>query len=86
MKTIATIRSKTILAIKLAPPTSKPSTASMPAIISALSGLTLPPYRILTLAFRRAGERNQAFADVAVRFANLFGVALSPVPIAHTGS
>src|SRR5438105_11141511 len=62
-----------------APPIRPPSTSGMAKIAAAFCGLTLPPYRMRTpaLSFRR---RNACTACACS------GVALRPVPIAHTGS
>ena len=49
---------------------------------AAFSGFMLPPYWIRTPSPRRTQHR----ADVACAACAISGVAVRPVPIAHTGS
>ena len=63
---------KKVSAVKLAPPTSRPLTSSSCASIAALSGLTLPPYRILVfLAYVVTKFHSQKISDLRVNFADL---------------
>src|SRR5438128_1243601 len=62
-----------------APPISPPSTSGMAKSAAAFCAFTLPPYRILTSADSRR-RRNSCTACACS------GVALRPVPMAHTGS
>src|SRR5690606_23759747 len=68
---------------RLAPPTSTPSTSGCDISSSALSGLTLPPYRMGSLS--KPSFLN-SFRMKACISAACPGVAVSPVPIAQTGS
>src|SRR5439155_1284240 len=59
----------------------------LPSSVSAFSALTLPPYRIRTvcaISFDESSDRSPR--RYACTSAACAGVALTPVPIAHTGS
>ena len=74
-------------ALRLAPPTRAPSMSGQASSSAALSGLTLPPYWTTTRAAvaspnaSASRPRMNAWAAWACS-----GVAVSPVPIAQTGS
>src|SRR5262249_2462507 len=74
-------------ATRLAPPTRAPSMSGSAIRLSMLSGFTLPPYTMRT----RAAVRSSAIAASSLRIVRwtscaCAGVAVLPVPIAHTGS
>ena len=72
-------------AFKLAPPTSAPSIFGRANSSAALSGLTLPPYWMRTASPAPCSYSTRSRMKACASWA-ICGVAVTPVPIAHTGS
>ena len=69
-----------------APPTRNPSTSRWANSPAALSGLTLPPYRMRTTALDPGAFASRTSRRNACTCCASSGCATLPVPIAHTGS
>src|SRR5687768_16881883 len=75
-----------VVGSRLAPPTRSPSISGAAISVDAFPTLTLPPYRIgISLPRVPIIEISSERSKVCIAEASV-GVAVSPVPIAHTGS